>query len=177
MRRGHAVVTAQGAVAAIGLPSPDPATEWRIQRPAPPSVPAGFVLLIEEKLVTREPDGDVSFLCGRASARSGVRHERPCGRRPFWRLVADHDGHTYYLCRAGLSSDAFVEDPARFIASHMHAAEQAPAGTPEIDDGMRRWYESCSCCLSDAYPDVSRRSTRNARFRNEPGTRRDLLSA
>jgi hypothetical protein len=19
---------------------------------------------------------------------------------------------------------------------------------------MRRWYESCSCCLSDAYPDV-----------------------
>ena len=23
-----------------------------------------------------------------------------------------------------------------------------------IDEGMRRWYESCSCCLSDAYPDV-----------------------
>jgi hypothetical protein len=19
---------------------------------------------------------------------------------------------------------------------------------------MRRWYESCSCCLSDAYPDI-----------------------
>jgi hypothetical protein len=23
-----------------------------------------------------------------------------------------------------------------------------------IDEGMRRWYESCSCCLSDAYPEV-----------------------
>lgn len=23
-----------------------------------------------------------------------------------------------------------------------------------IDEGMRRWYESCSCCLSDAYPDI-----------------------
>ena len=26
-------------------------------------------------------------------------------------------------------------------------------GLPVIDEGMRRWYESCSCCLSDAYPD------------------------
>jgi hypothetical protein len=25
---------------------------------------------------------------------------------------------------------------------------------PIIDEGMRRWYESCSCCLSDAYPDI-----------------------
>lgn len=38
--------------------------------------------------------------------------------------------------------------------AHSHAAEAASAERPEIDDGMRRWYESCSCCLSDAYPDV-----------------------
>lgn len=68
-------------------------------------------------------------------------------------LVAEHEGHTYYFCRAGCR-DEFVADPARFVVSHTHAAEAAPAGTPEIDDGMRRWYESCSCCLSDAYPEV-----------------------
>jgi hypothetical protein len=25
---------------------------------------------------------------------------------------------------------------------------------PEIDEGFRRWYEACPCCLSDAHPDV-----------------------
>jgi hypothetical protein len=23
-----------------------------------------------------------------------------------------------------------------------------------IDEGMRRWYESCSCCLGDTYPEI-----------------------
>lgn len=23
-----------------------------------------------------------------------------------------------------------------------------------IDEGVRRWYESCRCCLSDAYPEA-----------------------
>lgn len=68
-------------------------------------------------------------------------------------LVAEHDGHTYYFCRQGCR-DEFVTEPARFINSHAHAPEAAPGGTPVIDDGMRRWYESCSCCLSDAYPEV-----------------------
>lgn len=27
----------------------------------------------------------------------------------------------------------------------------------EIDQGFRAWYESCPCCLSEAYPDVRRR--------------------
>lgn len=26
-----------------------------------------------------------------------------------------------------------------------------------IDDGMRRWYQSCPCCLSEAYPEVKQR--------------------
>jgi YHS domain-containing protein len=68
-------------------------------------------------------------------------------------LVADHDGHAYYFCRAGCR-DEFVADPARFIASHAHTSVAASGGAPVIDDGMRRWYESCSCCLSDAYPEV-----------------------
>jgi YHS domain-containing protein len=30
----------------------------------------------------------------------------------------------------------------------------APAAKIEIDAGVRAWYESCRCCLSDAHPDV-----------------------
>lgn len=68
-------------------------------------------------------------------------------------LTAEHDGHTLYFCREGCR-DAFVASPAAYDSSHSHAAEEATAGPPVIDDGMRRWYESCSCCLSDAYPEV-----------------------
>ncbi|HEV2010500.1 MAG TPA: hypothetical protein VGS17_05675 [Candidatus Limnocylindria bacterium] len=32
---------------------------------------------------------------------------------------------------------------------HAHSAE-----LPAIDHGMREWYASCRCCLSDAYPKV-----------------------
>ena len=68
-------------------------------------------------------------------------------------LVADHEHHIYYFCRTGCREE-FLSNPATFISSHGHAAEAATAGNPDIDDGMRLWYESCSCCLSDAYPDV-----------------------
>lgn len=36
---------------------------------------------------------------------------------------------------------------------HEHTAG---AAGPAIDEGMRRWYESCPCCLSAAYPAVRR---------------------
>jgi YHS domain-containing protein len=34
-------------------------------------------------------------------------------------------------------------------ATHAHSDE-----LPTIDAGMRAWYSSCRCCLSDAYPKV-----------------------
>jgi hypothetical protein len=68
-------------------------------------------------------------------------------------LVAEHDSHTYYFCRTACR-DAFVASPGEYVTSHSHTTEAAPAGAPAIDAGMRRWYESCSCCLSDAYPEV-----------------------
>lgn len=68
-------------------------------------------------------------------------------------LVAEHDGHTYYFCRAACLEE-FSADPAKFVNSHAHAAEGASAAIPVIDAGMRQWYESCSCCLSDAFPEV-----------------------
>ncbi|HWH24027.1 MAG TPA: YHS domain-containing protein [Candidatus Limnocylindria bacterium] len=70
-------------------------------------------------------------------------------------LVLDHHGTLYAFCRAACR-EAFETDPHRY-ASHAPIASVAPVGTagePDIDEGMRRWYDSCSCCLGDAYPDV-----------------------
>jgi len=75
------------------------------------------------------------------------------------RLLLELDGRTYAFCRDGCRR-AFLEAPAEHVASAEaaeHAATAQPAGDralPVIDEGMRRWYESCSCCLSDAYPEI-----------------------
>lgn len=70
-------------------------------------------------------------------------------------LLLEHEGRTWAFCREGCKR-AFVESPAKYIAQTETAVERAasPKAIPVIDEGMRRWYESCSCCLSDAYPDI-----------------------
>ncbi len=71
-------------------------------------------------------------------------------------LTLEHDGRTWAFCRSGCLR-AFREEPQAYAAKAeaAHAITVAPAGgLPVIDEGMRRWYESCACCLSDAYPDV-----------------------
>ena len=69
-------------------------------------------------------------------------------------LVAEHERHTYYFCRSGCL-EQFAADPTRFITSHHDVEPAIGSGAPiEIDAGMRLWYESCSCCLSDAHPEV-----------------------
>jgi YHS domain-containing protein len=69
-------------------------------------------------------------------------------------LVAEYDSHTYYFCRQGCL-DEFQASPTQYVTSHHHAeAVTAPVAAIEIDAGMRLWYESCSCCLSDAHPEV-----------------------
>ena len=76
-------------------------------------------------------------------------------------LLLEYHDRTYGFCRDGCRR-AFLEDPARAAAEAAEAAA-APAAAiaagelPVIDDGMRRWYESCSCCLSDAYPEIKAR--------------------
>ena len=85
-------------------------------------------------------------------------------------LLLEYEGRTFAFCRSGCRR-AFVEEPATYVAK----AEAADAGLavagaaahdgadhgaadhhvlPVIDEGMRRWYESCACCLSDAYPEI-----------------------
>jgi Cu+-exporting ATPase len=90
-------------------------------------------------------------------------------------LTAEHDGHTFYFCREGCR-DAFVASPTNYPSSHSHAAEEATAGAPVIDEGMRRWYESCSCCLSDAYPAVKEALDAERAGRAEPEVAQGGLS-
>lgn len=72
-------------------------------------------------------------------------------------LTLEHAGRTYAFCRSGCRR-AFEEEPATYVARAEAAvtaqAVTATAGLLVIDEGMRRWYESCSCCLSDAYPEI-----------------------
>ena len=70
-------------------------------------------------------------------------------------LTLEHEGRTYAFCRSGCLR-AFREEPDVYAAKAQIAAEAPkPAGDlPVIDEGMRRWYESCSCCLGDTYPEI-----------------------
>jgi len=93
-------------------------------------------------------------------------------------LLLEYEGRTYAFCRSGCRR-AFVQEPATYVAK-AEAALGAAATTGDhdggdhgaadhgladhgtadhhaltvIDEGMRRWYESCSCCLGDAYPEI-----------------------
>jgi YHS domain-containing protein len=73
-------------------------------------------------------------------------------------LLLEHEGRTYAFCRAGCRR-AFLEEPAAYTSkadSEQLVAQAAAAsnGLPVIDEGIRRWYENCSCCLSDVYPEL-----------------------
>lgn len=76
-------------------------------------------------------------------------------------LTLERPEREYAFCAAGCLA-TFAKSPQRYIpkveawlaagghdAAHAHTDE-----LPEIDHGMREWYRSCRCCLSDAYPKV-----------------------
>jgi YHS domain-containing protein len=72
-------------------------------------------------------------------------------------LTVEHAGRTYAFCRDGCRR-SFLEDPAPYSAKADEGLIPVTATTSGelaiIDEGMRRWYDSCSCCLSDAYPEI-----------------------
>ena len=77
-------------------------------------------------------------------------------------LLLEHEGRTYAFCGTGCRR-SFVDSPGEYVAVAEAAAVAPTAVTltpaaagdlPVIDEGMRRWYESCACCLSDAYPEI-----------------------
>ncbi len=87
-------------------------------------------------------------------------------------LTVDYRSRTYAFCRPGCRR-AFEEEPDLYAAKAEATQSNAPgadepeavgagpvaaqAGStdlPVIDEGIRRWYESCPCCLSEAYPEL-----------------------
>ncbi|MEP6693721.1 MAG: hypothetical protein ABJB39_03665 [Chloroflexota bacterium] len=69
-------------------------------------------------------------------------------------LVVEHEDRVYAFCARRCLKD-FTADPPRWLAR----ADATPAAAPStgglvIDQGLRRWYASCRCCMHDAYPEV-----------------------
>ena len=79
-------------------------------------------------------------------------------------LTLEYPEREYAFCSAGCQAK-FAKNPSAYKAkvggwldaqasppeAHAHAAS---GETPVIDAGMRAWYASCRCCLSDAHPSV-----------------------
>lgn len=87
-------------------------------------------------------------------------------------LTVEYRGRTYAFCRSGCRR-VFEEEPDVYaakaeaaVASGEHGGTDA--GRPAIDEGMRRWYESCPCCLSDAYPEIKAALDAERAARAEP---------
>ena len=70
-------------------------------------------------------------------------------------LTVEHASRTYAFCSARCAR-VFAKDAVTWAAKvdAAPAAEAAAGETPPIDEGLRRWYASCRCCMNDAYPDV-----------------------
>lgn len=76
-------------------------------------------------------------------------------------LTVEHEDRTYAFCSARCVR-VFGKDPGTWAAkvdaaSPPGTGASAPAvsaDAPTIDEGLRRWYASCRCCLKDAYPAV-----------------------
>lgn len=85
-------------------------------------------------------------------------------------LTLERPEREYAFCAAGCLTK-FAKSPQSYIPKveawlaqggehsassehgHGHGTGHGP-GTPAIDAGMREWYKSCRCCLSDAHPEV-----------------------
>jgi YHS domain-containing protein len=84
-------------------------------------------------------------------------------------LAIEYTGREYGFCSAGCKTK-FAKDPAGYVpkveawlatgGAHAHAGSDdarrstASSALPTIDAGLRAWYSSCRCCLSDAYPQI-----------------------
>ena len=84
-------------------------------------------------------------------------------------LAMEIDGREYAFCSHGCLV-TFARSPRTHIpkveawlaadahnahhAAEPHHAEAHGDAMPVIDDGIRAWYKSCRCCLSETYPKV-----------------------
>lgn len=79
-------------------------------------------------------------------------------------LTLEMKDHEYAFCAQGCllkfakTPQMYVPKVEAWLAAEgrgEHEEHHGPSGElPAIDDGMRAWYASCRCCLSEAYPKV-----------------------
>jgi len=81
-------------------------------------------------------------------------------------LTIERPEREYAFCAHGClvtfakTPDAYVPKVDAWIAAHARGEHDATHPTSEplaIDEGVRAWYKSCRCCLSEAHPDVVER--------------------
>jgi len=79
-------------------------------------------------------------------------------------LTLEYPERVYGFCSAGCQAK-FAKNPSAYrakVEAWLGAQKAAPevhphpasGEAPVIDAGMRAWYSSCRCCLSDAHPGV-----------------------
>ena len=86
-------------------------------------------------------------------------------------LTMESGDREYAFCGAGCLTK-FAKSPQTYIpkvdawlgtqaknahsgAQAAHTVERAHSDqVPPIDNGMREWYKSCRCCMSDAHPQI-----------------------
>lgn len=82
-------------------------------------------------------------------------------------LTLEMPDREYAFCAAGCQTtfarapqrytakvDAWLAARAAGIRADEPGHELEAAGDPAIDHGMREWYRSCRCCMSEAYPNI-----------------------
>ena len=79
-------------------------------------------------------------------------------------LTIERPEREYGFCSHGClvkfakSPQTYVGKVNAWLDARTHTEHAYPPTTtgalPAIDAGMRDWYKSCRCCLSDAHPDV-----------------------
>jgi YHS domain-containing protein len=78
-------------------------------------------------------------------------------------LTIERPEREYGFCSHGClvkfakSPQTYIPKVEAWLAAGRHEDQHEHAhadGTPTIDAGIRDWYKSCRCCLSDAYPEV-----------------------
>jgi YHS domain-containing protein len=87
----------------------------------------------DQGLTLEYPDREYAFCSASCQAKFAKNSKAYIPKVEAWLAQA----------RAGTHVDGGGE-------SHAHAA----GAEPQIDEGIRAWYKSCRCCLSDAYPRV-----------------------
>ena len=68
-------------------------------------------------------------------------------------LVLEQADRVYAFCSRRCLKD-FSAEPTRWLSKPETAPSLARGTELVIDDGLRRWYASCRCCMHDAFPDV-----------------------